>query len=150
MAVKDIFKVSRKTFFNPSAWLGISELKGYNQVYKDAIKNTFVVPKPRRRESFKEAMKRQGLTEEKLQAIDKQYLITSFVFLMLGVLTFFISFYYLIHHGSIAGWILCLAVMALFLAQAFRYHFWHFQIKHRKLGCTFAEWRSGKVKHTKD
>lgn len=150
MAVKDIFKISWRTFFNPSAWIGINELKGYTQIYKEVIKNTFEKPKPRHRESFTQAVKRQGLTEKYLKTIEKQYFITCIVFLVLAGLTFVASFVYLIHHKTFAGWLLGLSVTALLLTQYFRYSFWHFQIKHRKLGCTFAEWRSGKIHHPKD
>jgi len=32
------------------------------------------------------------------------------------------------------------------LTQAFRYHFWLFQLRNRKLGCTLSEWWNARVK----
>jgi hypothetical protein len=31
--------------------------------------------------------------------------------------------------------------------HAFKYHFWMFQIKNKKLGCSFNEWKSNKIKN---
>jgi intracellular multiplication protein IcmV len=58
---------------------------------------------------------------------------------MLGVAGYFVAAHY-----SLAGFFLLLTVTALLFANAFRFHFWAFQISQRKLGCTLAEWRRGK------
>jgi intracellular multiplication protein IcmV len=42
--------------------------------------------------------------------------------------------------GSIKAFIVSLVVTLIALILAYRYHFWYFQMKQRKLGCTFSEW----------
>ncbi len=146
MAVKDVFKISFKTFINPLAWIGAKELKTTNKIIRDTLKESFAIPKPERIEEFDQAMERQNMSEADLIKMDRQYLINTAIFLGLGIFSFFAGFYYLIHYKTLSGMLLCFATAMLFLSQAFRFHFWHFQIKHRKLGCTFKEWWQGTVK----
>jgi intracellular multiplication protein IcmV len=144
MAIKDVFKVNRKTFFNPRGWIGYDELANQTQNIWDILKNLIAPAKPQRKESFTEAMQRLNLTEADLKEKSQTFINYTIGFILLGFCSFIFSFYYLLHHHTIAGFLIGLAVTILFATQAFRFHFWHFQIKHRKLGCTFAEWRNGK------
>lgn len=145
MAVKDIFKISRKTFFNPSGWLGYNELKAYNKIIWANVKGLFIPAKPDRTETFEEAMQRLDLTEGNIQQTAKQYLIYAIFFVIIAGIAFATGFFLLIAYGTFSGWMLATASTAILLTQAFRFHFWHFQIKHRKLGCTFDEWWRGTV-----
>jgi len=145
MPLKDVVKVSRKTFFNPTGWLGYEQLKANTASMWDIIKGTFSPAKPTVTETFAEAMQRLNLTEDNVKRIAQNYQAYSYFFLFLAVCSVIGAFYLLIVDFSIAGWILAIATAGLFGVQAFRYSFWLFQMKHRKLGCTFAEWRSGKI-----
>lgn len=145
MAIKDILKISRKTFFNPRAWLGYDALKEQNRTIWSFVKGATAVAQPERTESFAEAMQRLNVSEEELPGIARDYFRYAIFFLALAVLDFMYGIYLLFHHHAFLGFILAFAVCILILIQAFKYHFWYFQIKHRKLGCTFAEWRQGKI-----
>jgi intracellular multiplication protein IcmV len=145
MALKDVFKVNRKTFLNPTAWIGYNEIKGNTRTIWSIFKNLITPAKPEFTESFEESVQRQNLSEQDLDTTKQSFFAYAMIFLFLGGCAFLASFYYLFYHKTIAGWILALCVTTFLLAQAFRYHFWYFQMKHRKLGCTFDEWRSGKV-----
>lgn len=141
MAVRDVLKVSRKTFFNPSAWLGVDLIKEQHQVIWGFVKSLFTKPKPTRTETFAEAMARLNLTEDDIQSAYSNYRYFALLFFGLGLLTFAYAFYLLFRHTTFTGWLLGLAVSALFMSQAFRFDFWAFQIKRRALGITFAEWK---------
>lgn len=143
MPIKDIFKVNRKTFFSPSNWLGLDNLKTATLGVATVLKSVFRAPKPQRQESFEEAMKRLELTEADVEAKANNFLNYALGFAILAVCTFIASFFYLLSYHTIAGFLLCLAVTTLLASQAFRFHFWYFQMKHRKLGCTFDEWKKG-------
>lgn len=145
MALKDILKVNRKTFFNPSAWIGVNELKTSTTIIWGIVKDLITPAKPERVETFEEAMHRLHLTEKDLRKQGQIYFLYALLFVGLAVSSLVIGFYFLFHHKTIAGWLLTICVSALFGVQAFRFHFWYFQIKHRKLGCTFEEWISGKT-----
>lgn len=141
MAIKDVLKVSRKTFFNPRAWLGYDSLKEQTQTIQSFVKDAATIRKPEVTETFEEALKRLDLKKEDLKSTERTYLSYALLFLVLAVIDFLWGFYLLFHHGAFLGLVLALAVFALLLAQAFRYHFWVFQIRQQKLGCTFEEWR---------
>lgn len=143
MATPEIFKVSRKTFFNPSAWINYDGLKTNTQLAWAIISGLFVVPTPDREESFEQAKKRLKLSEADLEDTKRNYLLFALIFAALGLIVFVFSFYLLFFHRTFHAWLIGIPASGLFFAQAFRFHFWYFQIKHRKLGCTFEEWRRG-------
>jgi intracellular multiplication protein IcmV len=143
MALKEIVKVNRKTFFNPSAWLGYDFLKAQTLFIYGLFKQVFAKPTPEHEETFEQAVKRLHLSEKAIHETQQSYFLYAMGFLILSVLTIIFGFYLLLVHATLAGWILSLPVAALLLSQAFRYHFWYFQMKHRKLGCTFKEWKQG-------
>jgi intracellular multiplication protein IcmV len=151
MAVRQVFKISRKTFFNPSAWLDIDALKTQNKAIGRILKTLFASAKPTREETFEQAMQRQGLSEADIQGIANSYRWYAGIFLFFGIVVFIFAFYLLFSHSTFHGWLLAIAASALFFGQAFRYDFWVFQIKKRQLGCTFAEWKrhwlGGRVSH---
>ncbi len=148
MPLKDVVKVSRKTFFNPVGWFGYDMLRAQFRLSRDVLKESFTPAEPTHKETFEEAMKRLNVTDEDVAETASRYFLFSIFFAICGLATLVFSFYILISHGSFAGFILGVVSATLFVAFAFRYNFWTFQIKHRKLGCTFDEWRSGKVKNT--
>ena len=146
MPLKDAVKVSRKTFFNPAGWLGYDMLKTQFRVTWDLIKTLFTVPIAQREETFDQAVTRFKLTDQQLNNISRNFLIYSAIFVACGILTVTFAFYLLIHHGTFAGLLLGIAAAAVFFTYAFRYSFWRFQIKNRRLGCTFDEWLHNKPK----
>lgn len=141
MAIRDIFKVSRKTFINPSSWLDYDSLKLQNKTIWTILKNVFTTPLPAREETFEAAMERLGLTDDDILQAVKRYQMYMFFFLFLSFLSLVYTFYLFIHQGSFAGGLLGIATSALFFTQVFKYHFWVFQMKRRQLGASFADWR---------
>lgn len=150
MAVRDIFKVSRKTFINPTGWIGYESLKFQNQTMWAVLKNLFTTAKPERKESFKEAMHRLKLSEEDVKYGAVNYRILAMIFLAIGLLFLIHSFYLLFHHSTFLGWFLGLGASGLFFAQAFRYDFWSLQMRRRKLGITFSDWKQSILGNNKD
>ncbi|MBA3661637.1 MAG: hypothetical protein H0W64_07915 [Gammaproteobacteria bacterium] len=143
MSVWQVFKISRKTFFNPSAWFDVASFKEGNRAIYDSVNGLFKIPEAKRTETFEQAVTRMGLSEETLQRRQTDYYNFALILFILGVIVILFSLYLLFFHFSLSGFIIGIPAAGLFLAQAFKYHFWSFQIKHRKLGCTFAEWRRG-------
>lgn len=144
MAIRDIFKVSRKTFFDPAGWLDVQGLK---QQTTDLIATgkAILTPdiSPPQPETFEEACTRLSLTEADLLASQKAFKFYTTLFLICGILMFIYSFFLLFSSLShILGWILGMSVTAVLFAQAFKYHFWYFQLKQRKLGLTIKDWRT--------
>ena len=106
---------------------------------KRALTLLFIPQSPTQTETFKAAVKRLGLSEQDL--VIKQQGLMRLVVLMLvlalGLLGYTV---YQGIYGSILGVVVSLVLTLIALVMAFRYHFWWFQIKHRKLGCSLREW----------
>lgn len=142
MAIRDLFKVSRKTFFNPSAWIDYRALRTHTSTIATVLSAEFTVPKPLREETFAQAMARLKLNESDVKSIARNYRLYALFFLMLGFLAFIYTFYILFRYWTLMGWILGMGVTALLLSQAFKYDFWSLQMRKRKLGLTFADWQN--------
>ena len=141
MALRDIFKISRKTFIHPSGWIDLDSLQSQNRTIWGVLKTLFTPQQPTRKETFDEAMKRLGLTEADLARSAMRYRLYGFFFLFIALVISVYAFYLLFRYGSFLGWLLGIGVAGLFIAQAFKYDFWAFQIRRRKLGATFEEWK---------
>jgi intracellular multiplication protein IcmV len=114
-------------------------MKGWTNSLIDTIKKMFVPQKKEASESFESAVKRMQLTEEDLQL--KEISLWRLSVLMLTMSVFI--WIYAIYQFFEGTWIACvisLVVMMIGLALAYRYHFWYYQIKTRKLGVSFFEW----------
>lgn len=147
MAIRDIFKVGFKTFVNPRAWLSYDVLKeqtktvvGYfNVVFKPAP------PEIGPTETFEEAVKRLKLNREDLKVSERNYFIVAVAFAILGVIGLVFSFYFLVTLFFLR-FLISLSLTIYLFAQSFSYHFYYYQIKNRKLGSTFEEWRKETLK----
>lgn len=142
MPLPQFLKISRKTFFNPIGWFNYEEFKNQNRVYRDVLKGVFTTAEPLRQESFKQAIERLGLTEQDLANGIQSYRWYALLFTLLGLAVFLYSWYLLFSIHTFTGFLLGLAASALFFGHAFKYDFWAFQMQQRKLGATFAEWKS--------
>ena len=126
------------------SWMGLDIIKSATRYVWQMAKNVFVPQKAERKETFQEALVRLNLTEADLKNRQKEF---SHLFLIYGAIGVVIVLYslFLFYTLSFMGGILSLVVAALAFGVAFRYHFWLFQIKHRKLGCSLQEWWHSKI-----
>ena len=142
--IKEALKINRRTFFNPSGWIDLTALRSLNTIIIDTIRGAFVVPKPGEvppPETFSHAMKRMGVTEKDIASTAVTYRNFALGLAACGFLNLFYAFYLLFMYGGILGFIVAIATTLLFFAQAFRFDFWSLQLRKRKLGITFAEWK---------
>ncbi|NNM59798.1 MAG: hypothetical protein HKM04_08285 [Legionellales bacterium] len=102
------------------------------------------VEKPTHTESYEEALKRLNLTEADMAQKKKDFMRLTLIMGALGVLVLCYTLY-LLWNASFGSGALALVVSLLCFATACRYHFWYFQIKNHKLGCTIHEWLNAKV-----
>ncbi|MBS0286311.1 MAG: type IVB secretion system protein IcmV [Proteobacteria bacterium] len=98
-------------------------------------------------ETFEEAMRRLELTESDLIERQKEFTRLCYFFIFLAMTVVIYALYTAFMGSMVASLIsFCLALYAL--TQAFRFHFWLFQIKNKKLGCSIKEWMNSEVVHT--
>lgn len=141
MAIRDIFKVSRKTFFNPAAWLDFNAVRAHTILVWTTLANLFTPPRPLREETFEQAMTRLHLTEPDVKSIAQTYRQYAIFFFIIGLLGFCYAFYLLFRYWTFIGFLIGLCMTALFITQAFKYDFWSLQMRKRKLGLTFEDWQ---------
>lgn len=130
--------------FLPSGWLygEVEGLKNENKTLYRILKSLFTKSTPERQETFEQAMTRMGLTEAYVKKTATTYRLYAILFLLIGIAIFTYGFYLLFDIRSLSGWLLAMAATGLCLAQAFRFDFWAYQMRVRKLGVTFSEWKS--------
>lgn len=132
-----------RPFFNFSLFLGLKELKGSYQnlsgMTKEAIKpveKSAIV-----QETFEEAKSRFNLSEEDIAKRQQSFFRTSIGYLigavfLLGYLLF------LLFTGVFLGVFIAFVLIFVALAFAYKEHFWYTQMRHRRLGLTFRDWRN--------
>lgn len=128
-----------KPFVDVPTWVGYKQIAEQAKTIGKSVKSLFVPVKSERTETFEESMARLKLTEEDLKARQKEF---KRLIILLSIIGFAVLGYtfYLFMTGSFAGGIASFALTILIFSYSFRYHFWLFQIRRRKLGCTLREW----------
>ena len=125
--------------FNVRAWIDFDRIKSFTMYLVNGFKKMFVPQRNVATESFEEAMQRLNISEKDLQS--RQSALYRLSLLMCGAALFIFAYaVYHVIYGSFKAVIISLVVMLIALVLAFRYHFWYFQIRERKLGCTIQEW----------
>jgi len=142
MAKKGFWRTAGNLFL-PIGWIGgeIDEIKNSTQVIINSIKRLFTRDVPERSETFEEAITRLGLSEEDVRQTIRNYSFYARIFLLIGIALFCYAFYLLFAYFSITGCLIALAATGFCLVQFFRYDFWVYQMKQRKLGISFSEWK---------
>lgn len=129
-----------RTIFNPKVWMDLDQVKSSTNYITDGTKKLFTLKqKVSSGETFEETMKRLGLDEKAILKQQKSLfrLALMMVLLSLGVFAYAMT---LIYSGSFHSAAATIVIFLVILALAFRYHFWHYQLKVRRLGCGLKEW----------
>jgi intracellular multiplication protein IcmV len=127
------------SILNVRAWFDWDRVKAFTLYLINGFKRLFVPKKNVETESFAEATAKLDINDESLQIKQKALFRLSIIMLISAIAIFGYAGYQLIF-GSFKAMIVSLVVTLIALTLAFRYHFWYYQIKQRKLGCSFDEW----------
>ncbi|NKB46250.1 MAG: type IV secretion protein IcmV [Legionellales bacterium] len=131
-----------KRNFNFKQWSDYDRIKQNTTTLGDTIRRYFTAKQPEHPESFEDAIKRLGLSEQELAT--KMSALFKLSLLMLSIALLILGYFILqVFTGTWRSVLVSGVVMLLPMSLAFRYHFLHFQIKHRKLGCTLNDWAKG-------
>lgn len=124
-------------------WVGAGYLKKSIGQTCNLAKSLFTAEKPEHQETFEESLVRLNISAADLKIRETQ-LVRLFAIHLLIALVIFSYSIYLFYSANWAGGCMSLCLALYPLALAFRFHFWLFQIKQRKLGCTIKEWWNNK------
>jgi intracellular multiplication protein IcmV len=136
-----------KPAVNVKAWMGWDIIKVSSRYVYNLGKGLFMPQKAEYAETFEAALTRLNLSAADLQLRQKEFM---HLFLVYGAIGLAIVIYslYLFYMMNFMGGLLAIVVASLAFALAFRFHFWIFQIKHKKLGCSMREWWHSKIEDT--
>lgn len=134
-----------KTVFNLRGLIDFDRTKNTLAQILDLGKIYFIPMKQQEKASFETEKSRLNLTDDELSAKQRSLFRLSILMLCVAVIVFFYALYQFLY-GTILGAIPSCTIFGVALALSFRYHFWYYQIKERKLGCTFEDWRKRNVK----
>ena len=125
-------------------WMSFDSIKDSFEKTSSLISDMITPTKAKRKESFSEALVRLNITEADLEQRKKEFSRLVIVYTTIGLSIVLYGIYMAIQQHFAAGLIsICLSIFAF--GQAFRFHFWLFQIQHRKLGCSVKEWFNSKL-----
>ena len=141
-------KKTVKPFINITRWLDMETLLQNGRGIAELARKLFIPAKATYREDFEQAVQRLDLSENDIQQRIKQFSLYARVFfsctlLLLGYII------YLMAVGAFMAFFASFGLMMVTLGQAFRYHFWAYQMKQRRLGCRFSDWFKHSLKRIK-
>jgi intracellular multiplication protein IcmV len=125
--------------FDVKQWIDYDRVSAYTVYLYEGTKRLFVKQPVIAKESFDEAKNRLGLSDIDIMIRMQALRRVAILMLVFAILLICYSGYRLWAGHYLASFIGFVA-MGVSLALAFRYHFWYFQFKERRLGCTFTEW----------
>ncbi len=130
-------------------WLSYDYLKGTFKQTSAIVRETFIPPPrgPKVTERFEDAIQRMQLSEADIRERYQSYLrlCIFYAVVFLGILSYTV---YMACQAHFVAMLMSLCLSLWIASFCFRYHYWSFQIKHRKLGCTLKEWFDSEVTHT--
>lgn len=128
-----------KPLVDVRSWLGWDRFRDSIGFIKKLIVDLFVPQKQEVTESFEDSLRRLNLTEEHLRTRLQEFKRLAWIYFVLLCL----SFLYLLYHGlsgHFLGLLVMIGISSVLVSMVFKFHFWQFQLRKRKLGCTFREW----------
>lgn len=130
-----------KTKNTLSDWLGIGMLTGMFSFCRDIFMMVFMPNKLAKpvQETYEEAVARMKLTDADLENRKKMFMTQMILYLSAGIAVLAYAVW-LAFSGFITATFIAILVSILSMAYAFRSHFWLFQMKQKRLGCTFKEY----------
>ncbi len=126
-------------------WMSLDHIEETFDRTKFILKDMLKPKKAQRHETFEQAMERLALDEEDVEQRKREFAKLTIAFMCIGL---FILFYgaFMLYKGH--AWItLITAFLSIYsFSQAFHFHFWLFQLKNKKLGCSFSEWFNSEIR----
>ena len=141
---KMIGKTTEKVQTSVSRGLGLSILVDAGKFMNTTFRSFLNVSDIQQKESFAQAVRRLHLTEKDLANRRSRFFSQFLVFLATSFAALGYAIY-LFMDGAWGSGIVAILMTALLMVYALRAHFWMFQIKNHKLGCTLSEWWNNKI-----
>ncbi|MBP6103837.1 MAG: type IVB secretion system protein IcmV [Gammaproteobacteria bacterium] len=120
-------------------WANLKDNKDTAVYFINLARRLLKPAPPGKLEDFETVVEEQALSDAALAEKSEDYKALAMLFVFVAGLLLIYTFV-LICLGNFMGTCISAALVIYALSQAFRFHFWHFQISQRKLGCSLSEW----------
>ncbi len=120
-------------------WMNFQGNKDNAAYLFNLAKGLFKRSPPAKLEAFEQVVETQALSNADLHEKSEKYKALALLFVFFAILLLIYTTV-LICLGNFMGTCISAALVIYALSQAFRFHFWYFQISQRKLGCSLSEW----------
>ena len=134
--------------FRVDQWIGVNYLSDVLTTILTLLKRLFVPAKAETEETFEEAIERLQLSDEDLSARKKEFTKLFIFYIFLAGVLFTYALYLAFAKQHWPGTVITFFLTFYSLIHSFKYHFWLFQIKNRKLGCSIKEWFNSETKNS--
>jgi len=142
---RTILRVGFKPAVDVKSWMGYEYLKNNTRSLFFWTKELLFFKKGKRRrrkETFEQAVTRMHVTEDDLANKTKILIRHIYIYVSMAFFCFIYAFY-LIFKTNICAGLLTIMLATYLVVKAYAAHFWYFEIKNRKLGCSFKDWLHG-------
>lgn len=134
--------------YNVKSWFGYNQVRQGTQLLSQSVRdliNTNPLATAEPKETvFDAEIERLNLSAVAVENIKKGYFRNFLFFLLLGLFLAAYSLYRFYLAQWMSGWVSMMLMIMVFCASLLS-HFWYFQIKNKKLNCTFNEWYQNKI-----
>lgn len=132
-------KLRQKLWSNVKFWSDYERLhSGYSAISR-MFQTLFIPKKAQKIQSLEEVMHQYRLNAHDIVKKQQAFWRLTMIMLIVSSLIFCYAIYHLMHHRYHVA-LLTGSILLIPLALAFRYHFWYYQLKSQRLGCTFTQW----------
>lgn len=132
-----------KPLVNIPKWMSAKQITADAAYISQIAKQVLTPQKAQQEETFEAALQRLNLTEQDLRDRKKEFTrLAGFFFVVFILLVGYVVYLILDSTGEVS-WraiLLSIVVSLIALVQFFRFHFWLYQIKERRLGCSFKQY----------
>jgi intracellular multiplication protein IcmV len=151
MGIKSGFKKTFGTGLNPKQWVGSDQLKKDSKTLAKMVGSVLKRSKKaaKTKETFEEAVSRFNLTPDDIKKRMKSAKEIVMILLVASAFLVVYAVYQWFFLGHFIAGFTCLILTVLTLSYAFREHFHLFQMRQRRLGCSYKEWLNSTFKRVK-
>jgi intracellular multiplication protein IcmV len=126
--------------FKVTRWFGKDFIFDSLRTVANLFLGIFTPEQAEVQETYEQALIRLGLSESDIQQRQQEFTKLFIFYLTISAMLFAYSLFIVVTYHNIGGFFMGFSITLYALTQAFRYHFWLFQIRNKKLGCSFREW----------
>ena len=128
-----------RSLVNFPAWMGWKDLSRNASFIKSMVVSLLTVSKAEHQETYEEAVERLNLSSKELQQRQQGFLQMAILYFILMLLLMAYAVY-LVFVGTLTAVLMSSVLVLVTASLAFREHFWYFQMKQKRLGCSLKSW----------